>query len=153
MNSPASSVRTLRRCRAPILNIPRATEVSVYVVRAFVHVSEVIASSKDLSRRINQLEAKMDAKFRVVFEAIRELMTPPAREGELTMGWQTFRITDHIEACKVSHELGGSFRSALSAWATEGRGYFLVLQSRGRLDRLLLHAARDQDRRPLRTCS
>jgi hypothetical protein len=77
MNSPASSVRTLRRCRAPILNIPRATEVSVSVVRAFVHMSEMIASSKDLSRRIKQLEAKMDAKFRVVFEAILELTTPP----------------------------------------------------------------------------
>ena len=62
---------------AMILNSPRATEVSVYVVRAFVHMREMITSNKDLSRRIDQLEAKMDAKFRVVFEAIRELMTPP----------------------------------------------------------------------------
>jgi len=62
---------------AGILNSPRAIEVSVYVVRAFVRMREVIGSNKELARRIFALEAKMDAKFRIVFEAIRELMTPP----------------------------------------------------------------------------
>jgi len=38
---------------------------------------EVIASNKDLARRIDALEAKMDSKFRIVFDAIRELITPP----------------------------------------------------------------------------
>ena len=38
---------------------------------------EVIASNKELARRVDQLDVKMDAKFRVVLEAIRELMTPP----------------------------------------------------------------------------
>jgi hypothetical protein len=65
---------------AAILNSPRATQVSVYVMRAFVDMREMIASNKDLARRVDQLEAKMDAKFRVVFEAIRELMTPPEPE-------------------------------------------------------------------------
>jgi hypothetical protein len=49
-------------------------------VRAFVHMREVLASNRALTRRIDQLEAKMGAMFRIVLEAIRELMTP--REPE-----------------------------------------------------------------------
>jgi hypothetical protein len=62
---------------ASVLNTPRAVEVSLYVVRAFVQLREALATHKDLARRLDQLEAKTDAKFKVVFEAIRELMTPP----------------------------------------------------------------------------
>ena len=62
---------------ASVLNTPRAVEVSLYVVRAFVRLKQAIASHTELARRIDQLEAKTDAKFKVVFEAIRELMTPP----------------------------------------------------------------------------
>jgi hypothetical protein len=50
---------------AGILNSPR-DRVSVYIVRAFVHMREVLASNKALARRIDRLEAKLDAKFRIV---------------------------------------------------------------------------------------
>ena len=46
-------------------------------MRAFVKLREMIASNKDLARRLDSLEKKYDGQFKVVFEAIRQLMTPP----------------------------------------------------------------------------
>ena len=77
-----------------ILNSPRATQVSVYVVRAFVQLREMIVSNKDLAQRLDELENKADlmelkhdtfehntrVQLKQVFEAIRELMTPPVSE-------------------------------------------------------------------------
>jgi len=60
-----------------VLNSERAIEVNILIVRAFVKLREMISSHKDLSRRLNDLEGKYDAQFKVVFEAIRELMKPP----------------------------------------------------------------------------
>jgi hypothetical protein len=62
---------------ASVLNTPRAVEVSLYVVRAFVQLREALATRKDLTCRLDALEAKYDRQFKVVFDAIRELMTPP----------------------------------------------------------------------------
>jgi len=62
---------------ASVLNTARAVEVSLYVVRAFVQLREGLAAHKDLARRLDALEAKYDRQFKVVFDAIRELMTPP----------------------------------------------------------------------------
>jgi len=68
---------------ATILNSPRAVEMSVYVVRAFVKLREVITSHVDLARKLEALEksvTSLDAKtrrqFDVVYAAIRELMKP-----------------------------------------------------------------------------
>lgn len=63
---------------ASLLNSQRAVEVSVFVVRAFVKLREMLASHRDLARRLDDLEKKYDSQFRVVFDAIRELMSPPA---------------------------------------------------------------------------
>jgi phage regulator Rha-like protein len=76
---------------ATILNSPRATEVSVYVVRAFVRLREMLASNKELAAKLEELEQKTEAlalrhvtlaantraQLRQVFEAIRELMGAP----------------------------------------------------------------------------
>lgn len=62
---------------ANVLNSPRAVEASVSVVRAFVHLREMIASNKDLARKLDELEKKYDEQFRVVFQAIRSLMASP----------------------------------------------------------------------------
>jgi hypothetical protein len=65
---------------ATILNSPRATEVSVYVVRAFVRLRELLASNKDLARRLDQLEKKLDSHDQVIgglVSTIRQLMAPP----------------------------------------------------------------------------
>ena len=61
---------------ANVLNSQRAIEVSVYVVRAFVKLRQMIASNKELAKRLDELEKKYDSQFKVVFDAIRELMTP-----------------------------------------------------------------------------
>jgi hypothetical protein len=60
-----------------ILNSDRAIEVNIQIMRAFVKLREMIASNKDLARRLDELEKKYNAQFKVVFEAIRELMKPP----------------------------------------------------------------------------
>jgi hypothetical protein len=64
---------------ASVLNTPRAVEVSLYVVRAFVRLRELIASHKDLARKLDELEKKYDGQFHVVFEAIRQLMATEDR--------------------------------------------------------------------------
>lgn len=69
---------------AAVLNTPRAVEMSLYVVRAFVRLREVLATHKALGRRLEELEravatldAKTDSRFRETFNAIRALMTQP----------------------------------------------------------------------------
>jgi hypothetical protein len=62
---------------ASVLNTQRAVEVSVFVVRAFVQLREMIASHKDLARKFAAMEKKYDKQFRVVFDAIRQLMAEP----------------------------------------------------------------------------
>jgi len=60
-----------------VLNSDRAIEVNIQIMRAFVKLREMIASHKELAKRLDELESKYDEQFKVVFDAIRELMTPP----------------------------------------------------------------------------
>ena len=76
---------------ATILNSPRAIKVSVYVVRTFVRLREMLATNKELAAKLEELEQKTQAlalrhdtlaantrtQLKQVFEAIRELMSPP----------------------------------------------------------------------------
>lgn len=62
---------------AAVLNSPAAVRASIAVVRAFVRLRELLASNKDLARRLDDLETKYDSQFKSVFDAIRELMAPP----------------------------------------------------------------------------
>jgi len=64
---------------ASVLNSRRAIEASVFVVRAFVKLREMLASNRDLARRLDEMEKKYDTQFKVVFDAIRELMKPPEK--------------------------------------------------------------------------
>jgi hypothetical protein len=72
---------------ANVLNSTRAVEMSVHVVRAFVRLREMITSHKDLAKRLDELEAKYDEQFRVVFDAIRELMRPPEQKAKRKIGF------------------------------------------------------------------
>jgi hypothetical protein len=63
-----------------VLNSDRAIEVNIAIVRAFVRLRELLATHKELARKLADLERKLgehDQKFQVVFEAIRQLMAPP----------------------------------------------------------------------------
>jgi hypothetical protein len=65
---------------ATILNSPRAVEMSLYVVRAFVQLRELLASNAELACRLDELERKLeghDAAITAILSAIRELMNPP----------------------------------------------------------------------------
>ena len=59
---------------ATVLNTPRAVDMSVQVVRAFVKLREIMTTHKELARKLQDLEQKYDSKFGEVFAAIRELM-------------------------------------------------------------------------------
>jgi hypothetical protein len=62
---------------ANILNSDRAAQTSVQVVRAFVRLRQMLASNAELARKLKALEKKYDRQFKVVFDAIRQLMSPP----------------------------------------------------------------------------
>jgi hypothetical protein len=72
---------------ANVLNSPRAVEMSVHVVRAFVRLREMIASHKALVKRLDELEARYDERFKVVFGAIRRLMAPPEAKPKRKIGF------------------------------------------------------------------
>jgi len=62
-----------------VLRSERAILVNVAIMRTFVQLRQLLASHEDLARKLAELEGKYDAQFKVVFDAIRQLMTPPSR--------------------------------------------------------------------------
>jgi hypothetical protein len=62
-----------------VLHSPRAVQVSIEVVRAFIRLRALLATHADLARKLAALERRYDAQFRAVFDAIRELMAPPGK--------------------------------------------------------------------------
>ena len=60
-----------------VLNSERAIQVNIAIMRAFVRMRKMLLSHEELARKVNALEGKYDAQFRVVFDAIRALMEPP----------------------------------------------------------------------------
>ena len=62
-----------------VLRSKRAVHVNIAIMRTFVRLREMLLSNTDLARKLAALEKKYDAQFKVVFDAIRELMTPPEK--------------------------------------------------------------------------
>ena len=62
-----------------VLRSPRAILVNIEIVRAFVRLRRMLDSNHELARRLTALQRKYDGRFTMVFDAIRQLMTPPAR--------------------------------------------------------------------------
>jgi len=60
-----------------VLNSERAVQVNIAIMRTFVQLRRLMDSNADLARKLAALENKYDAQFKVVFDAIRELMLPP----------------------------------------------------------------------------
>jgi L-serine deaminase len=61
-----------------VLRSKRAISVNVEIMRAFVRLRQMLVTNANLERRLNELEMKYDAQFKVVFDAIRQLMAPPS---------------------------------------------------------------------------
>ncbi|OWQ45208.1 hypothetical protein CDL60_20950 [Roseateles noduli] len=86
---------------ATILSSPRAVEVSLYVVRAFIRLRELAASHADIAHRLGELEARTEAlaqhqemfsrhaddQFKQVFEALRDLMKPSSPSSKRPIGF------------------------------------------------------------------
>jgi hypothetical protein len=64
-----------------VLRSPRAVAVNIEIMRAFVRLRELLATHADLAQKLAELERKYDVKFRVVFDAIRQLMEPAQAPG------------------------------------------------------------------------
>jgi hypothetical protein len=62
-----------------VLRSSRALQVNIGIMRAFVHLRELLLSNAGLADKLNAMEKQYDAQFRVVFDAIRMLMTPPMK--------------------------------------------------------------------------
>ncbi len=64
-----------------VLRSPRAVQVNIQIMRAFVRFREVLGGHRVLRAKLDSLEKKYDAQFRVVFDAIRRLIEPPPGSG------------------------------------------------------------------------
>ncbi|PIP12562.1 MAG: DNA-binding protein [bacterium (Candidatus Stahlbacteria) CG08_land_8_20_14_0_20_40_26] len=62
-----------------VLHSKRAIRVNIQIMRAFVKLREMILSHKELAKKLEALEKRYDAQFKVVFDAIRQLMAPPEK--------------------------------------------------------------------------
>ena len=60
-----------------VLNSPRAIQVNIEIMRAFIRLRRMLASHAELARKLENLETKYDVQFKMVFDAIRKLMVPP----------------------------------------------------------------------------
>jgi hypothetical protein len=60
-----------------VLKSPRAVQVNIAIMRTFVQLREMLAGNAQLARKLEELERKCDRQFKVVFDAIRQLMTSP----------------------------------------------------------------------------
>jgi len=61
-----------------VLRSPRAVQVNIEIVRTFVRLRRLLSSHEELARKLRGLERKYDSQFKVVFDAIREIMKPPS---------------------------------------------------------------------------
>ncbi|MCX6731472.1 MAG: ORF6N domain-containing protein [Candidatus Parcubacteria bacterium] len=60
-----------------VLNSERAVQINILIIRAFVKLREILSAHKDLAGKLEEMEKKYDARFKIVFDAIRELMKSP----------------------------------------------------------------------------
>lgn len=72
-----------------VLRSQQAVQVNVEIMRTFVRLRQLLHSNEDLSRKLDALERRYDAQFRVVFRAIRELMLPPPTNPRTRIGFRS----------------------------------------------------------------
>ncbi len=71
-----------------VLRSSRAVQVNIAIMRAFVRLREMLAAHRELARRMDEMERKYDAQFKVVFDAIRELMRPEPEPQRPRIGFR-----------------------------------------------------------------
>jgi hypothetical protein len=73
-----------------VLRSERAVQVNIEIMRTFVRLREMLAGYVELARKLTALERKYDARFKVVFDAIRELMKPPEPNKKRPIGFASW---------------------------------------------------------------
>lgn len=71
-----------------VLRSRRAVRVNIQIMRAFVQLRRAVATHEELRKKIEQMERRYDAKFEIVFSAIKQMLEPPAKPG-LGIGFHT----------------------------------------------------------------
>ncbi len=92
-----------------VLNSRRAIQVNIEIMRTFVRLRQMLASNAQPARKLADLEKKYDAQFKAVFDAIRQLMTPPeprnfddlnaAERWNVLNVWNGLHISQERPAC------------------------------------------------------
>lgn len=72
-----------------VLKSPRAIQVNIEIMRAFVRLRQMVTSNADLARKLNALERKYDGQFKIVFAAIRELTDPTPKKKGRPIGFRS----------------------------------------------------------------
>jgi hypothetical protein len=70
-----------------VLKSKQAVRVNVEIMRTFVRLRDLVGHNREMTRRLNDLESKYDRQFKMVFDAIRELMTPPTPAPKRRIGF------------------------------------------------------------------
>jgi hypothetical protein len=83
-----------------VLNSERAIQVNIAIMRTFTQLKQMLASNTELARKLADLEKRYDAQFKVVFDAIRQLMTPPDRPRK--------HIGFHVREKSAVYRAGGN---------------------------------------------
>ena len=81
-----------------VIKSKRAVRVNIQIMRAFVALREMLAGNKELAQKIEEMEKKYDQQFKVVFEAIRQLIVSPAGAEEKPKRQIGFRIDGPLAA-------------------------------------------------------
>lgn len=76
---------------ASVLNSPRAVQVSLFVVRAFVRLRAALIAQKEVAAKLDELEGRCDARHRSVLDALRRLLTPPEEPKKAPIGFKPKR--------------------------------------------------------------
>lgn len=94
-----------------VLRSKKAIQVNIEIMRAFVRLREILATHKDLARKLEEMEKKYDAQFKIVFDAIRQLMLPPEKPKR--------PIGFHIEEKKVKYSVKNKFKGKYLNYKSE----------------------------------
>jgi len=72
---------------ASVLNSEAAIRASIQIVRTFIRLRELLATHRELARKLEQMEKKYDAQFKAIFDVIEQLMEPPEKTERKPIGF------------------------------------------------------------------
>jgi len=75
-----------------VLRGERAVQVNIAIMRAFVRLRQLLSTNADLTRKLEEMEKKYDGQFKVVFDALRQLMSSPTAKPRREIGFHTLAV-------------------------------------------------------------